>query len=155
MTTATMPQPTTKVSEKATPYWQPKIVAFLCNWCSYTGADLAGISRIKWSPAVRIVRIMCSGRLDPTFVVKAFQLGADGVIISGCHPGDCYYQEGNYKALRRTHLLKRLLAGFGIDPRRLRLVWVSASEGERWATICNDMTEQMRSLGPLQLETCL
>jgi F420-non-reducing hydrogenase iron-sulfur subunit len=155
MTTATMPQPTTRVSEKVTPNWQPKIVAFLCNWCSYTGADLAGISRIKWSPAVRIVRIMCSGRLDPTFVVKAFQLGADGVIISGCHPGDCHYQEGNYKALRRTHLLKRLLAGFGIDPRRLRLVWVSASEGEHWATICNDMTEQVRSLGPLQLETCL
>lgn len=152
MTTATMPQPTTRVSEKATTYWQPKIVAFLCNWCSYTGADLAGISRIKWSPAVRIVRIMCSGRLDPTFVVKAFQMGADGVIISGCHPGDCHYQEGNYKALRRAHLLKRLLAGFGIDPRRLRLVWVSASEGERWATICNDMTEQIRSLGPLQLE---
>ncbi|MDZ7360242.1 MAG: hydrogenase iron-sulfur subunit [candidate division KSB1 bacterium] len=138
-----------------TAHWQPKIVAFLCNWCSYTGADLAGISRLKWSPAVRIIRIMCSGRLDPTFVVKAFQLGADGVIISGCHPGDCHYQEGNYKALRRTHLLKRLLAGFGIDPRRLRLVWVSASEGERWATICNEMTEQIRSLGPLQLETCL
>jgi F420-non-reducing hydrogenase iron-sulfur subunit len=155
MTTATMPQPATRVSEKVTTHWQPKIVAFLCNWCSYTGADLAGISRIKWSPAVRIVRIMCSGRLDPTFVVKAFQLGADGVIISGCHPGDCHYQEGNYKALRRTHLLKRLLAGFGIDPQRLRLVWVSASEGERWATICNDMTEQMRRLGPLQLESIL
>lgn len=152
MTTATMPQPTATVSEKVAPNWQPKIVAFLCNWCSYTGADLAGISRIKWSPAVRIVRIMCSGRLDPTFVVKAFQLGADGVIISGCHPGDCHYQEGNYKALRRTLMLKRLLAGFGIDPRRLRLVWVSASEGERWATICNDLTEQIRGLGPLRLE---
>jgi F420-non-reducing hydrogenase iron-sulfur subunit len=155
MTTATMPQPATRVSEKVTTHWQPKIVAFLCNWCSYTGADLAGISRIKWSPAVRIVRIMCSGRLDPTFVVKAFQLGADGVIISGCHPGDCHYQEGNYKALRRIHLLKRLIAGFGIDPQRLRLVWVSASEGERWATICNDMTEQIRGLGPLQLESIL
>lgn len=155
MTSATMPQPTTMADEKVTTPWQPKIVAFLCNWCSYTGADLAGISRIKWSPAVRIIRIMCSGRLDPTFVVKAFQLGADGVIVSGCHPGDCHYQEGNYKALRRALLLKRLLAGFGIDPRRLRLVWVSASEGERWATICNDMTEQIRSLGPLQLETIL
>jgi F420-non-reducing hydrogenase iron-sulfur subunit len=141
------------VSEKTTTNWQPKIVAFLCNWCSYTGADLAGISRIKWSPAVRIIRIMCSGRLDPTFVVKAFQMGADGVLISGCHPGDCHYQEGNYKALRRAQLLKRLLAGFGVDPRRLRLVWVSASEGERWATICNEMTEQIRSLGPLQLES--
>jgi len=155
MTTATMPQPTIRVKEKETTPWQPKIVAFLCNWCSYTGADLAGISRIKWSPAVRIIRIMCSGRLDPTFVVKAFQLGADGVIISGCHPGDCHYQEGNYKALRRTHLLKRLLAGFGIDPRRLRLVWVSASEGERWAAVCNEMTDQIRSLGPLHLESIL
>jgi F420-non-reducing hydrogenase iron-sulfur subunit len=153
MATAIMSTPTKKENISAT--WQPKIVAFLCNWCSYTGADLAGISRIKWSPAVRIVRIMCSGRLDPTFVVKAFQLGADGVIISGCHPGDCHYQEGNYKALRRTLMLKRLLAGFGIDPQRLRLVWVSASEGERWATICNDMTEQMRRLGPLHLESIL
>jgi F420-non-reducing hydrogenase iron-sulfur subunit len=150
MTTTTMP--TTKTKENIPAPWQPKIVAFLCNWCSYTGADLAGISRIKWSPSVRIVRIMCTGRLDPTFVAKAFQLGADGVIVSGCHPGDCHYQEGNYKALRRVLMLKRLLAGFGIDPRRLRLIWVSASEGERWATICNEMTEQIRSLGPLRLE---
>ena len=132
--------------------WEPKIVAFLCNWCSYTGADLAGISRIKWPANVRIVRLMCSGRLDPTFVVKAFKLGADGVIISGCHPGDCHYQEGNYKALRRVHLLKHLLKGFGIDPERLRLVWVSASEGECWAEICRDMTETIRSRGPLRLQ---
>ena len=132
--------------------WQPRIVAFLCNWCSYTGADLAGISRISWSPSVRIVRVMCSGRLDPTFVVKAFRLGADGVIVSGCHPGDCHYQKGNYKALRRVHLLKRLLADFGIDRERLRLVWVSASEGEEWARIANDMERTVRSLGPLRLE---
>ena len=131
--------------------WQPRIVAFLCNWCSYTGADLAGISRISWSPAVRIVRVMCSGRLDPTFVVKAFRLGADGVIVSGCHPGDCHYQKGNYKALRRVHLLKRLLADFGIDRERLRLVWVSASEGREWAHIANDMERTVRSLGPLRL----
>jgi F420-non-reducing hydrogenase iron-sulfur subunit len=89
--------------------WQPRIVAFLCNWCSYTGADLAGISRIPWDPSVSIIRIMCTGRMDPTFVAKAFRLGADGVIVSGCHPGDCHYQEGNYKALRRVLLLRRLL----------------------------------------------
>lgn len=131
--------------------WQPKIVAFLCNWCSYTGADLAGIARIRWSPAVHIVRVMCSGRLDPTFVVKAFRMGADGVIVSGCHPGDCHYQKGNYKALRRVHLLKRLLGDFGIEPERLRLVWVSASEGEAWAEVANDMEATVRGLGPLQL----
>lgn len=140
-----------RMRERTGTTWEPKIVAFLCNWCSYTGADLAGISRIKWSPDVHIIRVMCSGRLDPTFVAKAFRLGADGVIISGCHPGDCHYQEGNYKALRRAHLLKRLLAGFGIDPGRLRLVWVSASEGERWAQICNEMAEEVRRLGPMRL----
>lgn len=133
------------------PDWQPKIVALLCNWCSYTGADLAGISRIPWSPAVRIVRVMCSGRLDPTFVVKAFRFGADGVIVSGCHPGDCHYSQGNYKALRRVHLLKRLLPGFGVEPERLRLVWVSASEGEKWAEVANDMEATVRGLGPLRL----
>ncbi len=131
--------------------WQPRIVAFLCNWCSYTGADLAGISRIAWSPAVRIVRVMCSGRMDPTFVVKAFRLGADAVIVSGCHPGDCHYQKGNYKALRRVHLLKRLLADFGIEPERLRLVWVSASEGAEWAKIANEMERTVYQLGPLKL----
>jgi len=129
--------------------WRPRIVAFLCNWCSYTGADLAGISRIQWDPAVSIVRIMCSGRMDPTFVVKAFRMGADGVIVSGCHPGDCHYQQGNYKTLRRVHLLKRLIDGFGIDPERLRLVWVSASEGDRWAMTANEMASEIRSLGPL------
>ncbi len=130
--------------------WQPKIVAFLCNWCSYTGADLAGISRIPWSPSVRIVRVMCSGRLDPTFVVKAFELGADGVIVSGCHPGDCHYQQGNYKVLRRVHLCQRLLSDFGIEPERLRLVWVSASEGREWAKIADEMTAVVRQLGPLR-----
>jgi F420-non-reducing hydrogenase iron-sulfur subunit len=133
--------------------WEPRIVAFLCNWCSYTGADLAGISRIQWDPSVSIVRVMCSGRMDPTFVAKAFRLGADGVIISGCHPGDCHYQEGNYKTLRRVHLLKRLIEGFGIDPERLRLVWVSASEGDQWAENANDMAREIRSLGQLRLET--
>ena len=132
--------------------WQPRIVAFLCNWCSYTGADLAGISRIQWDPAVSIVRIMCTGRMDPTFIAKAFRLGADGVIVSGCHPGDCHYQEGNYKALRRVHLMRRLLVGFGIDPERLRLVWVSASEGDRWAETANERACEIRGLGPLRLK---
>jgi F420-non-reducing hydrogenase iron-sulfur subunit len=129
---------------------QPKIVAFLCNWCSYTGADLAGISRIEWDPSVSILRTMCTGRMDPTLVAKAFEMGADGVIISGCHPGDCHYQEGNYKVLRRVHLLRRLLDDFGIDRRRLRLVWVSASEGGRWAETANDMAEEIRSLGSIR-----
>jgi F420-non-reducing hydrogenase iron-sulfur subunit len=128
---------------------QSKVVAFLCNWCSYTGADLAGISRIQWDPSVHIVRVMCSGRMDPTLVAKAFEFGADGVIIAGCQPGDCHYQEGNYKALRRVHLMQRLLDGFGIDPDRLRLVWVSASEGDRWAETANEMAEEIRSLGPI------
>ena len=131
--------------------WRPRIVAFLCNWCSYTGADLAGISRIQWDPSVSIVRVMCSGRMDPTFVAKAFSMGADGVIVSGCHPGDCHYQEGNYKTLRRVHLLKRLIQGFGIDPERLRLVWVSASEGDQWAATANEMAAEIRSLGPLRM----
>lgn len=131
--------------------WRPRIIAFLCNWCSYTGADLAGISRIQWDPSVNIVRVMCSGRMDPTFVAKAFSMGADGVIISGCHPGDCHYQEGNYKTLRRFHLLKRLIAGFGIDSERLRLVWVSASEGDEWAATANEMAAKIKELGPLEV----
>ena len=130
--------------------WQPRIVAFLCNWCSYTGADLAGISRIQWDPSVTILRTMCTGRMDPTLVAKAFEMGADGVIISGCHPGDCHYQEGNYKALRRVHLLRRLLDDFDIDRRRLRLVWVSASEGDRWADTANDMAREIRDLGSMR-----
>jgi len=132
--------------------WEPKIAAFLCNWCSYTGADLAGVSRIAWPPNVRVIRVMCTGRIDPTFVLKAFENSADGVLISGCHPGDCHYIEGNYKALRRVHLLKRLLQDFGIDSRRLRLEWVSASEGDRWAEVAREMTETVRELGPLELE---
>jgi F420-non-reducing hydrogenase iron-sulfur subunit len=124
-------------------------VAFLCNWCTYTGADLAGTSRIKSPPNIRSIRIMCTGRMDATFIVKAFELGADGVLVSGCHPGDCHYVEGNMKALRRVHLMQRLLAGFGIDPRRLRLTWVSAAEGEDWAKYTREFTETVRQLGPL------
>ncbi len=131
--------------------FEPKIIGFLCNWCSYTGADLAGVSRIKSAPNVRIVRTMCSGRVDPSFVLKAFQLGADGVVVMGCHLGDCHYQEGNYKTIRRIPFLRRLVEQFGIDRRRLRLEWVSASEGDRFAEVVNQFTEEIRTLGPLKL----
>ena len=128
--------------------FEPKIAGFLCNWCSYTGADLAGTSRKKYSPNVRVVRVMCSGRVDPTFVLKAFDAGADGVLICGCHPGDCHYAEGNYKTVRRISLLKKMLSQLGIEDERVRLEWVSASEGDRFAFIVDDMTEKVRRLGP-------
>lgn len=129
--------------------FEPKIVGFLCNWCSYRGADLAGTSRIKSAPNVRSLRVMCSGRVDPTFVLKAFQLGADGVLVLGCHPGDCHYKEGNYKAVRRMALLKKMLAQFGIEEERFLLEWVSASEGDRFASIVNGMTAKLKKLGPV------
>jgi F420-non-reducing hydrogenase iron-sulfur subunit len=128
--------------------FEPRIVGFLCNWCSYSGADLAGTSRLKYPPNIDIIRVMCSGRVDPQFVIKAFQKGADGVLICGCHPGDCHYAEGNYKAARRIPLLKKMLAQMGIEEERVRLDWVSASEGERFAHVVNEMTEQVRRLGP-------
>ena len=128
--------------------FEPRIVGFLCNWCSYTGADLAGTSRIKYLPNVRVIRVMCSARVDPGFVVRAFRHGADGVLICGCHPGDCHYTEGNYKTMRRYPLLRTLLGAYGIEPERVRLEWVSASEGQRFADVVNDMTEQVRKLGP-------
>ena len=128
--------------------YQPKIVAFLCNWCTYLAADLAGTSRLKYAPNVRAVRVMCSGRVDPQFVLEAFARGADGVLIGGCHPGDCHYQEGNYKALRRYELLRRLLNQLGIENDRFRLEWISAAEGERVKTVVNDMVEKLRALGP-------
>ena len=133
--------------------FEPRIVGFLCNWCSYTGADLAGTSRMKSAPNLRIIRLMCSGRVDPSFILRAFQLGADGILVAGCHPGDCHYQEGNFKALRRVLLLKRILREFGVDERRLRLEWISAAEGEKFAKVSTDFTEEVRALGPLRLET--
>lgn len=133
--------------------FEPRIVGFLCNWCSYTGADLAGTSRMKSAPNLRIIRLMCSGRVDPSFILRAFQLGADGILVAGCHPGDCHYQEGNFKALRRVLLLKRILREFGVDERRLRLEWISAAEGEKFAKVSTDFTEELRALGPLRLET--
>jgi F420-non-reducing hydrogenase iron-sulfur subunit len=128
--------------------FEPRIVGFLCNWCSYSGADLAGVSRLKSAPNVRIVRVMCSGRVDTQFILRAFQLGADGVLVAGCHPGDCHYQEGNFKALRRVLLLKRVLRGFGVDERRLRIEWISASEAEKFARVSTEFTEEVRALGP-------
>ena len=131
--------------------YEPKIIAFLCNWCSYTGADLAGTSHLKYAPNIRIVRVMCSGRVEPMFILKAFQEGADGVLICGCHPGECHYHAGNYKALRRYHLLSKYLAQMGIEKERLHLDWVSASEGRRFAEIVNTMTETLRQLGPCKV----
>jgi F420-non-reducing hydrogenase iron-sulfur subunit len=129
--------------------FNPSIVGFFCNWCTYLAADLAGTSRMKYAPNVRVVRTMCSGRVDPQMVLWAFRNGADGVLIGGCHPGDCHYQEGNYKALRRSKLLRKMLPQFGIEPERLRLEWISASEGERLRDVVNEFTEQIRRLGPL------
>jgi F420-non-reducing hydrogenase iron-sulfur subunit len=132
--------------------FKPKIVGFLCNWCSYAGADLAGVSRIQYPPTLRIVRVMCSGRVDPVFIFEAFKSGADGVLIAGCHPGDCHYISGNYKAQHRVLMLKRVLQQLGLEPQRLRLDWVSASEGARFATIIKDMTKEIKKLGPSPLK---
>jgi F420-non-reducing hydrogenase iron-sulfur subunit len=129
--------------------FQPRIVGFLCRWCSYLGADLAGTSRLQYPPNVVPIRVMCSGRVDPFFILQALADGADGVLIAGCHPGDCHYQVGNYRALARYNLLMRMLEQFGIEKERVRLEWVSAAEGERFAAVVSDMTEQVRELGPL------
>jgi len=132
--------------------FKPTIVSFLCNWCSYTGADLAGTSRMKYSPNVRVIRVMCSGRVDPTFVLSAFREGADGVLICGCHPGDCHYHEGNYKCLRRYHLLQKYLQQMGINKDRLKLAWISASEGKQFAELANEMSETITALGPCKIK---
>jgi F420-non-reducing hydrogenase iron-sulfur subunit len=129
--------------------FEPVIIGFTCNWCSYRAADAAGTARMKYPPNVRLVRLMCSGRLDPTFVLKAFAAGADAVLISGCHPGDCHYVEQNYKALRRFHLMRRTLAQMGIEPQRLKLVWASAAEGLLLTREISAMVEEIRALGPL------
>jgi len=129
--------------------FEPKIVGFLCTWCSYTGADLAGTARMTYAPNMRIIRVMCSGRVDPQFVIKAFHDGADGVLISGCHPGDCHYQGGNYKALRRHRLLSKMLEKFGIEKERFRLEWISAAEGAKFQEVADKFTKQLRQMGPL------
>jgi F420-non-reducing hydrogenase iron-sulfur subunit len=129
--------------------FEPVIIGFTCNWCSYRAADLAGTARVKYPPNVRLIRLMCSGRLDPTFVLKAFAEGADAVLVSGCHPGECHYIEQNYKALRRFELLRRTIGALGIEPGRLQLVWASAAEGVRLANEIARVTEEVRALGPL------
>ena len=128
--------------------WEPKIVAFLCNWCSYAGADLAGVSRLQYPPNVRIIRVPCSGRVNPLFILSALRNGAYGVLVSGCHPGDCHYTSGNYAARRKFALLKRLLEYVGIEEGRVRFSWVSASEGPQFAELIRKVTDDVRALGP-------
>ena len=130
---------------------EPIIVSFLCNWCSYEGADKAGGARLNYPANIRIVRVMCSGRVDPEFVIQALKEGASGVLILGCHPGDCHYKRGNYKALRKAYLLKKTLKQLGIEEERVRLDWVAAGEGERFAKVANEMAETIKNLGPLEL----
>jgi F420-non-reducing hydrogenase iron-sulfur subunit len=129
--------------------FEPLIIGFTCNWCSYRAADLAGTSRFKYPPNIRLMRLMCSGRLDPVFVLRALAGGADGVMITGCHPGECHYLEQNFKALRRYKLLQRMLVQMGIEPQRVKLVWASAAEGARLAQEINELVEEIRALGPL------
>jgi F420-non-reducing hydrogenase iron-sulfur subunit len=135
----------TKVDEHQ---WQPKIIAFLCNWCSYAGADLAGVSRLQYPSTVRVIRVMCSGRMNPSFVIRAFQDGADGVMVAGCHPGDCHYIQGNLYARRRYALLTGVFDFLGIERDRFLMSWVSASEGGRFAGLVTELTERVRALGP-------
>ena len=132
--------------------FEPKILAFCCNWCSYAGADLAGVSRFQYPPNIRIIRVMCSGRVEPEFVVKALSLGADGVLVLGCHIGDCHYMYGNHRTKKRMAILERILGYLGINPRRMRLEWVSAAEGSRFAEAVTKFTEEMRELGPNPLK---
>ena len=131
--------------------WEPRIVAFFCNWCTYTASDLAGVSRMTYAPNTRVIRVMCSGRIDPQFVLTALRQGADGVLIGGCHPGDCHYQQGNYYAQRRYAIMHKLLDFTGVESERLFVDWVSASEGKRFADVVTTFTDQVRELGPMQL----
>jgi F420-non-reducing hydrogenase iron-sulfur subunit len=135
--------------------YEPKIVGFFCNWCSYRAADGAGTARIKYAPNVRVVRLMCSGRVDPAFVLKALALGADGVLVAGCHPGECHYIEQNYKTMRRFAMLQHTLTALGISARRVRLVWASAGEGAHLAREIDRFVEDVRTLGPLHWQTQL
>ena len=128
--------------------WQPRIAAFLCNWCSYAGADLAGMSRFVYPANIKIIRVPCSGRVDPMFVLKSFEQGADLVLVSGCHPGDCHYTSGNYHARRKLLAFRELMTFLGIDPRRFKISWVSAAEGAKWASLVKEITAEARELGP-------
>lgn len=130
--------------------WEPRIIGFLCNWCAYAGADLAGTSRLAYPPHLRVIRVMCSGKVNPLWVLRCFQQGADGVFIGGCHPGECHYQEGNYYNRRRLKLIRNLLEYIGINPKRLQATWVSASEGQKFAKVVEDMVDEIRALGPMK-----
>ena len=130
--------------------WSPKIVAFVCNWCTYTGADLAGTSRLKMDPNVRVIRLTCSSRVNPLFIIKAFERGADGVVVSGCHTGDCHYSTGNFYARRRFAVLHDLLDFMGVESNRLTFSWVSASEGNKWQELVNETTQRVKALGPFR-----
>ena len=133
--------------------YEPRIVVFACNWCTYAAVDLAGTSRMQYPPNVRVIRVMCSGRIDPQFVLTAFKQGADGVIVAGCHPpSDCHYISGNIKALRRYTLFRRLLDELGIEKERFRLEWISASEANKWVKVVNEMVEDLKRLGPIKIE---
>jgi F420-non-reducing hydrogenase iron-sulfur subunit len=131
--------------------WEPRLAAFLCQWCSYAGADLAGTSRKKYPANVRIIKVPCSGRVDPLFILKALRLGFDGVLVSGCHPGDCHYQTGNYRTRRRMTITKKFLEYMGIEPQRIQASWVSASEGSKFADVIDEITEGLKELGPNRL----
>jgi coenzyme F420-reducing hydrogenase delta subunit len=133
--------------------FEPRVIIFCCNWCAYAGADLAGVTRLKITPHFRVVRTMCSGRVDPELILQALVNGADGVMIAGCHPGDCHYMEGNYRAMRRVAFLKRLVSDIGLDPERLALEWVSAGEGGRFRDVVNAFVDRIIELGPNPLRS--
>ena len=143
-----MNEATTELKKNSEKEWEPEIIAFLCNWCSYAGADLAGVSRIQYPPNIRIVRVPCSGRVNPYFIIKCLTEGWDGVLVSGCHPGDCHYISGNLVARRRFAILRDLLTLFGIKPERVSFMWASAAEGERFATLVEKTTKLVKSIGP-------
>lgn len=128
--------------------WEPKLIGFLCNWCSYAGADLAGSSRLKYPANMRVVKVPCSGRVNPQFVMKAFERGFDGVLVAGCHPGDCHYAKGNYYARRRLMIFQNLLEFMGIEPERFKFDWVSAAEGQKFAEVVSELTESVKKVGP-------
>jgi len=137
-------------AQKGPAAWEPRVVAFICNWCTYTGADLAGTSRMKYPPNVRVIKIPCTGRFDPLFMIKAFERGADGVLVSGCHPGDCHYTAGNYNARRKFTVFRKLLEFSGIDMDRVRFSWISAAEGGKWVETIKNFTDGIRQKGPFQ-----
>jgi len=142
-----MSEDTLKTKQKIKKF-EPKIMAFVCNWCTYAGADLAGTSRMEYRPNVRIIKLPCTGRIDPLFIIKAFENGADGVLVSGCHPGDCHYSAGNYHAKRRWIAFRSLMEFTGIDMRRLQFSWISASEALKWVDLINNVTDNIKALGP-------